>query len=102
MSNIFKQKLGDTPQEAFNGTLGFSIFMFGLMGAACGLDEGPISGTVAQKFFFSEYGLEDLSLFQRVSQNNKGNGQNRKRALHGSPGVCDSTLEHSAYLRDHA
>jgi hypothetical protein len=76
MPNIFKQKLGGTPQKAFNRTLGFAIFTFGLMGAARGLDEGLISGTVAQKSFISEYGLEDPSLFQWVSQDNKGNGQN--------------------------
>lgn len=62
MPNIFRQKLDDTPREAFNGRLAFAIFTFGLMGAARGLDEGLISGTVAQKSFISEYGLKDPSL----------------------------------------
>jgi len=54
---MFKAALADTPREAFNWRLAFSVICFGLMGAARGLDEGLIGTTVAQKSFISEYGL---------------------------------------------
>ena len=73
MPNIFSQKLGDTPKEAFNKTLYFAVFTFGLMGAARGLDEGLISGTVAQKSFISEYGLKDPSLSKSQQASRLGN-----------------------------
>jgi hypothetical protein len=73
MPNIFRQKLGDTPQEAFNRTLGFAVVTFGLMGAARGLDEGLISGTVAQKSFISEYGLKDPNLSIQEQASKLGN-----------------------------
>lgn len=73
MPNIFRQKLGDTPKEAFNRSLAFAIFTFGIMGAARGLDEGLISGTVAQKSFISEYGLKDSSLSKAQQADRLGN-----------------------------
>ncbi|CZR58162.1 related to quinate transport protein [Phialocephala subalpina] len=54
---MFKAALADTPREAFNWRLVFSVICFGLMGAARGLDEGLIGTTVTQKSFISEYGL---------------------------------------------
>lgn len=54
---MFKAALADTPREAFNWRLAFSVLCFGLMGAARGLDEGLIGTTVTQKSFIAEYGL---------------------------------------------
>lgn len=54
---MWKAALADTPREAFNWRLAFSVICFGLMGAARGLDEGLIGTTVTQKSFISEYGL---------------------------------------------
>ena len=54
---MFKAALADTPREAFNWRLVFSVICFGLMGAARGLDEGLIGTTVTQKSFMSEYHL---------------------------------------------
>jgi hypothetical protein len=66
---MFKAALADTPREAFNWRLAFSVICFGLMvsfdecvlgpslymfqGAARGLDEGLIGTTVSQKSFIS-------------------------------------------------
>ncbi|KAJ5035483.1 uncharacterized protein L3040_007950 [Drepanopeziza brunnea f. sp. 'multigermtubi'] len=55
---MFKAALADTPPEAFNWRLAFSVIGFGLMGAARGLDEGLIGTTVTQISFISEYGLK--------------------------------------------
>lgn len=54
---MFKAALADTPREAFNWRLVFSVICFGLMGTARGLDEGLIGTTVAQPSFISEYHL---------------------------------------------
>ncbi|KAH6713619.1 hexose transporter protein [Leptodontidium sp. MPI-SDFR-AT-0119] len=54
---MWKAALADTPREAFNWRLAFSVICFGLMGAARGLDEGLIGTTVTQKSFIAEYGL---------------------------------------------
>lgn len=54
---MWKAALAETPREAFNWRLAFSVICFGLMGAARGLDEGLIGTTVTQKSFISEYGL---------------------------------------------
>jgi hypothetical protein len=51
--SMFKAALADTPKEAFNRRLLFSVICFGLLGCARGLDEGLISGTVSQKSFKS-------------------------------------------------
>ncbi|RDW68298.1 hypothetical protein BP5796_08955 [Coleophoma crateriformis] len=55
---MFKAAMADTPREALNWRLAFSVVCFGLMGAARGLDEGLISTTIAQKSFIAEYGLK--------------------------------------------
>ncbi|PBP19133.1 quinate permease [Diplocarpon rosae] len=54
---MFRAALADTPREAFNWRLAFSVICFGLMGAARGLDEGLIGTTVTQKSFIAEYDL---------------------------------------------
>ena len=50
---LYKAALADTPREAFNWRLAYSVICFGLLGAARGLDEGLISTTVAQKSFIA-------------------------------------------------
>ena len=50
---LWKAALAETPREAFNWRLALCVVCFGLMGAARGLDEGLISGTVSQKSFIA-------------------------------------------------
>ncbi|RLV91223.1 Quinate permease [Spathaspora sp. JA1] len=50
----------DHPQQIFNTTLYLSIFVFGILGAARGYDEGNIvSGNIALPSFISKFGLND-------------------------------------------
>lgn len=49
----------DSPPEIYNWTLYLSVFVFGILGAARGLDEGNISGTKAQISFQTQFGLID-------------------------------------------
>lgn len=58
--NIFKLNRGDDPKEVLNWRLWLAVFSFGLMGAARGVDEGLISGTLNFKNFKHGLGLENL------------------------------------------
>jgi hypothetical protein len=58
--NIFKLNTGDDPREVLNWRLWFAVFSFGIMGAARGVDEGLISGTLASKNFKELIGIADL------------------------------------------
>ncbi len=49
--NIFKLNRGDDPKEVLNWRLWLAVFSFGIMGAARGIDEGLISGTLASSDF---------------------------------------------------
>ncbi|KAL1867926.1 hypothetical protein Daus18300_006201 [Diaporthe australafricana] len=49
--NIFRLKNLGLPKEVFNWRLWFSVFSFGLLGAARGVDEGLISGAFNSKNF---------------------------------------------------
>jgi len=51
----------NSPPEIFNKTLYLSVFIFGILGCARGLDEGCISGSVAQISFKHQFGLDDDS-----------------------------------------
>jgi hypothetical protein len=44
--NIFKLNRGGDPPEVLNWRLWLAVFSFGIMGAARGVDEGLISGTL--------------------------------------------------------
>lgn len=55
--NIFKLNRGDDPKEVLNWRLWLAVFSFGLMGAARGVDEGLISGTLASTNFLNLSGL---------------------------------------------
>lgn len=56
---MWKEKLASTPKEALNLRLFFAVLVFGLMGAARGLDEGIIGTTLKQDSFVAEFGLDD-------------------------------------------
>ncbi|KAI3392045.1 hypothetical protein diail_6319 [Diaporthe ilicicola] len=49
--NIFRLKNLGLPKEVFNWRLWFSVFSFGLLGAARGIDEGLINGAFNSKDF---------------------------------------------------
>ncbi|EGW34665.1 uncharacterized protein SPAPADRAFT_144982 [Spathaspora passalidarum NRRL Y-27907] len=49
----------DHPKQIFNITLYLSIFVFGILGAARGLDEGNISGNITLPSFIARFGLKD-------------------------------------------
>lgn len=49
----------DSPKAIYNWTLYFSVLVFGIFGAGRGLDEGGISGAVAQVSFKHQFGLSD-------------------------------------------
>lgn len=51
----------DSPKEIYNWTLYLTVFVFGILGAARGIDEGTISGNVAQVAFRNQFGLNDES-----------------------------------------
>lgn len=59
--NIFRLNRGDDPQEVLNWRLWFAVFSFGIMGAARGIDEGLISGTLAKPAFINLLGMDKLS-----------------------------------------
>ncbi|KAK9318918.1 general substrate transporter [Lipomyces orientalis] len=49
--NVFRLRWGDEPKEVLNWRLWLAVFSFGIMGAARGVDEGLISGTLASSAF---------------------------------------------------
>ncbi|KFZ24989.1 hypothetical protein V502_00515 [Pseudogymnoascus sp. VKM F-4520 (FW-2644)] len=55
--NIFKLNRGDDPKEVLNWRLWLAVFSFGLMGAARGVDEGLISGTLSSDHFKYKLGI---------------------------------------------
>lgn len=57
----WKVEDNDSPKEIYNWTLYLTVFVFGILGAARGLDEGSISGSVAQISFKNQFGLSDTS-----------------------------------------
>lgn len=59
--NIFKRKRSDEPREVFNWRLWFAVFSFGIMGAARGVDEGLISGTLDKSHFQRLLHLDTMS-----------------------------------------
>ncbi|KAG9240633.1 MFS quinate transporter [Calycina marina] len=70
---MYKAALAETPQEAFNWRLIYSVICFGLMGAARGLDEGLISTTVAQESFIQAYGLDPKVYGEDATAQKQGN-----------------------------
>ncbi|KAK3650326.1 hypothetical protein LTR56_006302 [Elasticomyces elasticus] len=52
----------DAPTEILNWRLWYGVFVFGLMGAARGLDEGLTGTTASLKSYSTTFGLKDPSL----------------------------------------
>ncbi|KKY19677.1 putative mfs quinate transporter [Diplodia seriata] len=69
MPGIYKEALKDTPKEVTNWRLFYGVFVFGLMGAARGLDEGLTGTTAEQHSFINKFGLEDPSLNESEQAN---------------------------------
>ncbi|PVH72815.1 putative quinate permease [Cadophora sp. DSE1049] len=69
--NIFKLNRGDDPKEVLNWRLWFAVVSFGIMGAARGIDEGLISGTLAKSNFQKLLGLDVMDKVELA--NVKGN-----------------------------
>ncbi|KAF2828033.1 MFS quinate transporter-like protein [Ophiobolus disseminans] len=59
MWNPWRENLKDTPKESLNWRLWFGVFVFGLMGAARGIDEGLIGTTAELEPFRKKFGLDD-------------------------------------------
>ncbi|CAO2652377.1 Nn.00g006600.m01.CDS01 [Neocucurbitaria sp. VM-36] len=59
MWNPWRENLKDTPKESLNWRLWYGVFVFGLMGAARGIDEGLIGTTAELEPFKRKFGLED-------------------------------------------
>lgn len=59
MWNPWRENLKETPKESLNWRLWFGVFVFGLMGAARGIDEGLIGTTAELDPFIRKFGLED-------------------------------------------
>ncbi|EMC95070.1 hypothetical protein BAUCODRAFT_35060 [Baudoinia panamericana UAMH 10762] len=59
---FFGKRANDAPPEILNWRLWFGVFVFGLMGAARGLDEGLIGTTASQKSFSKLFGLKSTHL----------------------------------------
>jgi MFS family permease len=59
MWNPWKENLKDTPKESLNWRLWYGVFVFGLMGAARGIDEGLIGTTAELEPFKKKFGLDD-------------------------------------------
>ncbi|KAK4507766.1 hypothetical protein PRZ48_001501 [Zasmidium cellare] len=59
---LFLKRQDDSPKEILNWKLWYGVFVFGLMGAARGLDEGLIGTSASQKSFINLFGLKDPSL----------------------------------------
>ncbi|KAK4634419.1 Quinate permease [Fulvia fulva] len=58
---FFRRQDSEAPPEILNWRLWYGVFVFGLMGAARGLDEGLIGTTASQKSFIALFGLKDPS-----------------------------------------
>lgn len=58
---MFWRKIKDEPEEVLNWRLWLGAVVFGLMGAARGLDEGTISGTMKHQSFLEMVGMLDES-----------------------------------------
>ncbi|KAI7279527.1 putative quinate permease [Hortaea werneckii] len=58
--NVFKMGATGVPKEALNWRLWFAVFVFGLLGAARGVDEGLITGVFNSDNFKESLGLDQL------------------------------------------
>lgn len=70
---MFWRDIKNEPKEVLNWRLWVSTIVFGLMGAARGLDEGTISGTVKHPSFIKQFGLDDPTKTESQLANLKSN-----------------------------
>ncbi|EAZ63468.1 quinate permease [Scheffersomyces stipitis CBS 6054] len=63
----------DSPPQIYNRTLFLSVFVFGILGAARGYDEGCISGNITLPSFKSRFGLADTTKSADYLANLKSN-----------------------------
>ncbi|KAF2767493.1 general substrate transporter [Teratosphaeria nubilosa] len=66
---FLKQRDPHAPNEILNWRLVYAVLVFGLMGAARGLDEGLIGTTASQKSFSKLFGLKSPSLTKTEQAN---------------------------------
>ncbi|KXT14391.1 hypothetical protein AC579_2753 [Pseudocercospora musae] len=59
---LFGKRDNTTPKEILNWRLWYGVFVFGLMGAARGVDEGLVGTTASLASFKKTFGLKDPSL----------------------------------------
>ncbi|CAH2354624.1 high-affinity glucose transporter Hxt2p [[Candida] railenensis] len=62
-----------SPPEIYNWTLYLSVLVFGILGSARGLDEGTVSGSLAQVSFKKTFGLSDENKTEDQIANLKSN-----------------------------
>lgn len=65
--NIFRRRDNPDPPEVVNWRLWLAVFSFGIMGAARGLDEGLISGTLASVDFRESLNLPPVGSAEYAS-----------------------------------
>ncbi|RDW80245.1 putative quinate permease [Coleophoma cylindrospora] len=58
--NIFRLNRGNDPKEVLNWRLWFAVLSFGIMGAARGVDEGLISGTLSKSHFMKLLKFDEM------------------------------------------
>ncbi|GME75300.1 unnamed protein product [Ambrosiozyma monospora] len=69
----FQFNRDNSPPEIFNATLYLSVFVFGILGAARGYDEGYASATPTQMAFKERFGLNDPNKTQQELNDLKSN-----------------------------
>lgn len=62
-----------SPREIYNRTLYASVFVFGILGAARGMDEGAVAGTIYHDSFKNRFGLNDPTKSAEWLANRKSN-----------------------------
>lgn len=70
---MFWRQLKLVPKQELNRQLLAGVLVFGIMGAARGLDEGTISGTLTQPSFIKQFGLNDSNQTAEQLANLKSN-----------------------------
>lgn len=71
----FKWRVVDnhSPKEIYNRALYLSVFVFGILGAARGMDEGAVAGAVYHQSFKDRFGLSDTTKSASWLANRKSN-----------------------------
>ncbi|GMG55987.1 unnamed protein product [Ambrosiozyma monospora] len=72
-AKFFSVNHDNSPHQIYNSTLYLSVFVFGILGAARGYDEGYAGSTTAQVSFQNRFGLKDPTKTQDQLDNVKSN-----------------------------